>query len=74
MITAKVFCASKSEIGEGDNRQANVTFGADYADGRNKEWAAATPALNLQVTLNGAAADLFEQGQKWTLQFVKSDE
>jgi len=71
VITAKVFCAVKTETGEGDDRQAAVTFGADYADDRNKEWAKYTPALNLQMTLNGAAADLFEAGKKYTLQFVE---
>lgn len=69
MVTAKVTCTSKSEIGEGDNRQANVTFGADYADGRNKEWAMYTPALNLTMTLNGPVGDRFEQGKAYTLTF-----
>lgn len=71
MITAKVFCASKTVTGEGDSRQANVTFGADYNDDRNKEWAKWTPALNLAMTLNGEVGDRFEQGKKYTLQFVE---
>lgn len=71
MVTAKVFCAAKTETGEGDDRQASVVFGADYNDDRNKEWAKWTPALSLTMTLNGQAADLFEQGKKYTLQFVE---
>lgn len=71
MITAKVFCNRKTESGEGDERRASVEFYADYADGRNKEWASATPSLNLQMTLNGRAADLFEQGGRYELQFVR---
>jgi hypothetical protein len=43
----------------------------DHADGRNKEWAAATPSLSLQMTLNGKAADLFEQGKRYELRFVE---
>jgi hypothetical protein len=73
MITAKVRCNTKTESGDGDARQANVTFYPDYADGRNAEWAAATPSLNLTMTLNGRAADLFEQGAAYTLQFVEND-
>jgi hypothetical protein len=73
MITAKVKCATKNESGEGDDRRAAVTFYADYADGRNKEWAIATPTLSLQMTLNGKAADLFEQGRAYTLQFVAEE-
>lgn len=71
MITAKVFCASKTEYGEGDERHADLIFGADYADDRNKEWAKWTPALNLNMKVNGAAADLFESGKRYTLQFVE---
>lgn len=74
MITAKVRCSTKIESGEGKDRRAQVTFYADYADGRNKEWASATPTLNLQMTLNGHAADLFEQGAAYTLQFVKTED
>lgn len=74
MITAKVTCCSKNETGEGDNRQANVSFLPDYNDGRNKEWALYTPALSLSMTLKGAVADRFEQGKAYTLQFVESED
>lgn len=74
MITAKVFCASKREQGQDDDRNAVVTFSADYADDRNKEWAKWTPNLNMTMTLNGQAADLFEQGKKYTLQFVEDEQ
>lgn len=71
MITAKVQCSSKNETGEGDSRQAVVTFSPDYADGRNKEWSLYTPALSLSMTLKGAVADRFEPGKAYTLQFVE---
>ena len=71
-ITAKVVCSSKNETGEGDSRQALVSFLPDYADGRNKEWSLATPHLSLSMTLNGAAADLFEPQQAYTLTFEPS--
>jgi hypothetical protein len=71
MVTAKVQCQSKSETGEGESRQVVVTFTPDYADGRNKEWSLYTPALSLSMTLKGAVADRFEQGARYTLQFVE---
>jgi hypothetical protein len=69
MVTAKIVCQGKTETGAGDERQAQVTFAADYADGRNKEWSLYTPALSLSMTLRGAVADRFEQGRRYTLQF-----
>jgi hypothetical protein len=74
MVTAKITCTSKAESGEGDNRQAVVGFSADYADGRNKEWAIYTPHLSVSMTLNGKASDLFEQGKRYTLTFVEDTE
>jgi hypothetical protein len=71
-VTAKVVCQNKTETGEGAARQATVAFAPDYADGRNKAWAAATPSLSLTMTLNGEAADLFEAGKAYTLNFVES--
>jgi hypothetical protein len=73
MVTAKVICQSKSVSGEGDSRQAILTFNPDYADGRNKEWAMATPHLSLSMTLKGDVADSFKQGSRYTLQFVEED-
>lgn len=71
MVTAKVQCQSKIESGEDENRQVQVTFVADYADGRNKEWSLYTPALSLYMTLKGAVADEFQVGDKYTLTFEK---
>jgi len=74
MITAKVHCASKVESGEGDQKQAVLQFTADYADGRNKEWSLYAPALSLSMTVKGAAAERFEAGKAYTLQFVESED
>jgi len=74
MVTAKIKCTSKSETGEGDTRQVNVSFSPDYDDGRNKEWALYTPGLSLSLGLKGAVADLFEVGQAYTLQFVPTED
>lgn len=74
MITAKIVCASKSETGEGDERQTMVTFTPDYTNERNKEWSLYTPALSLSMTLKGTVADRFQPGGRYTLQFVESDD
>lgn len=66
-VTAKMKVQSKMTQGEGDNRQANVTFVADYENGRNKEWALYTPGASLIMGLRGSVADLFEVNQAYTL-------
>lgn len=74
MITAKVRCSNKTEYGEGENLTAHVSFLPDYGEGRNVEWAAATPSLSLAMTLNNRAASLFTAGTAYTLQFVESED
>lgn len=74
MITAKVMCQSKIATGEGDKRQVAITFTADYADGRNKQWSLYTPSLALSMTLKGDVADEFEERKAYTLTFVENEE
>lgn len=64
-VTAKAQVTRKEPSGDG----ATVTFGADYQDGRNKEWAEATPLFSLTMKLKGGVADQFEQGGKYTITF-----
>lgn len=64
-ITAKVYCNSKSV-----NKSyggAMVGFAVDYSDSRNKDWAQATPSLDLKMSV--ANADLFVLGTAYTLTF-----
>ncbi len=72
MITAKVLCTQVVNSGEGDSRQAALTFSPDYADGRNKDWSLATPHLSLSMTVRGAVADEFSSGKAYELQFVET--
>lgn len=72
-VTAKIRCNDKQVTGEDEGRQARVGFGPDYQDDRNKEWAAATPTLSLQMVLNGSVIDRFEIGRTYTLTFTESD-
>lgn len=69
-VTAKVMVSNKVETGVGEDRQATVTFVADYNDDRNREWARFTPSLSLAMTLRGEVADRFEAGQAFTLTFT----
>ena len=68
-VTAKVTCVSKTEQGE----STLLTFGADYNDGRNEEWAYYTPALSLTMTVKAGAGEHFEQGAHYTLTFEPSE-
>jgi hypothetical protein len=74
VVTAKIKCTGKQETGEGDGRTVNVTFAADYNDGRNKAWALYTPGLSLTMGLRGSVADTFEVGQAYTLTFEPSED
>jgi hypothetical protein len=74
MVTAKILCVSKQENGENENRVVTVTFGPDYADGRNKEWAVNTPTLNLVLGLRPEFADRYEVGGRYTLAFTPPEE
>lgn len=73
MVTAKVYCSAKNVQGDGHDRLATVSFQPDYADKANEAWAAATPTLNLTMTLRGDAADHFANGTKYTLTFEPTE-
>lgn len=47
----------------------------DYAQGRNKEWASATPAGMIRLTIkNELAAKQFQLNKAYTILFVAEDE
>jgi hypothetical protein len=54
-------------------RNAAITLYADYANGANKAWAAATPALQISMVTNGDVESFFEPGGKYTLTFTRDD-
>lgn len=51
-----------------------LTFEADYQDGRNQEWATATPVLNIMFTVKDEIADRFEPGTAYTFAVSESDD
>lgn len=69
-VTAKVALTSKERTGD----QVKLSFHADYADGRNKAWAVATPSLQLAMTVKPEVSDLFELNGRYTLTFSKDDQ
>lgn len=65
-ITAKVTCSWKA-AGESSTQ---LYFAPDYTDGRNAEWASATPTLSLQMTVKPEVGELFTTGGRYTLTFT----
>lgn len=77
-VTAKVkiYEISPGFPDGGDIPEAqSVKFTADYADGRNKEWAYATPSLNLGMTVRSEVVQSagWQVGNSFTLTFEKSE-
>lgn len=70
-VTAKVQCTVKHPEWAGATR---LQFAPDYQDGRNAEWAEATPNLSLSMTVKDSVAEHFAQGQTYTLTFTPDAE
>lgn len=74
-VTAKVKLTRKTEYprpnpaGEPEVDQVALEFQADYADGRNAEWARYTPALSITMTVRPEVAEQFSTGAAYTLTF-----
>lgn len=64
-VTAKVQLAQKNAYIGG----VTLKFMADYADGRNKEWAESTPSLSYEMQVKPSVAELFQVGGKYTVTF-----
>jgi hypothetical protein len=71
MVTAKFKVSRRNDMGWA----TEVELTPDYADGRNKEWAEATPAGMCRMTIkNELAAKQFRENQPVTLTFSFDDE
>lgn len=64
-VSMRTRVQSKNDLGFG-NDNVQLQFVPDYEDGRNKEWAAATPALTFSMTVTKDVAEKFETGEKIT--------
>lgn len=70
-VTAKVKVYKSPAYG--NSQDVRLDFTADYSDGRHKEWATATPIINLMMYVKSDVADKFENGSAYTLTFTKED-
>jgi hypothetical protein len=70
-ITAKVAVARKDSVGSGET---DLVFSADYADGRNKEWAKYTPSLELRMRVLDSVAEQFNPGQPFVITFEPTED
>lgn len=71
-ITAKVRCLGiNSPAGQ---EFTTVQFQPDYTDDKNKEWAWATPSLNLTMTVRREVAEQWgvQAGKTYTLTFEEN--
>jgi hypothetical protein len=67
-FTAKVKVTNRVQAVE--NGDVSLSFAPDYGDGRNAEWAAATPALSLSMTVKADVGQYVEMGDEFTLTFT----
>lgn len=65
-VTAKVRLSDITQQAGGGHQ---LSFYADYANGRNEEWKHATPTLSMSMTVNSEAVKHFEAGKAYTLTF-----
>lgn len=69
-VTAKFRVSRRTEM----DWATEVELVPDYAQGRNAEWAAATPAGMIRMTIkNELAAKQFADGQPFTVTFEAED-
>ena len=55
------------------NDTATVTFAADYADERNKEWSRYTPWLKFDLNVKPEVAQNIQVGKTYTVTFEESE-
>ena len=68
VVTAKFKVSRKSDMGWAHE----VELVPDYAQGRNAEWAEATPAGMIRLTIkNELAAEQFAEGEAYTATFER---
>jgi hypothetical protein len=74
-VTAKVRVNMVQKPGGAGPGSSTISFSPDYEDGRNKEWAVATPSLSLSMTVKDEVAEEhFASGDAFTLTFSKNDD
>lgn len=69
MVTAKATLVEKKETLSG----VYLMFGANYDNGKNQEWAHATPSLNFTMTVKKSVGDMFTVGKHYTVSFTEDE-
>lgn len=67
--TAKLYLTTKTIVGD----QVTLSFGPDYAEGRNKEWAKYTPTLSLSMNVLPEVADRFTRGASYVMTLTEEE-
>lgn len=70
--TLKMLLSSKTLSGAGEYAQCGLQFTTDYADGRNKEWASATPVADIKFTVRAEIGERFNLGAAYTFTVTES--
>lgn len=67
-VTAKVKLVQQQKPGGAGPGSTTLGFGPNYGNGtKNEAWAAATPAINLTMTVKDEVGDQFESGKAYDL-------
>lgn len=74
MFTAKIRCTGKTPNAGSTPPTTTVTYGPDYGEGKNAEWAARTPTINVSMAMLDEVAARVEVGDEITLTFSKQNE
>lgn len=72
-VSAKVRVTGNQAHSGEEGGPASIAIGPNYQDSANAAWAAATPHLQLGMTVVGDVAKHFEVGRNYTLYFVPED-
>lgn len=73
MWTAKIRCSSKTPNAGSTPPTTRVQFTPNYGEGKNSEWAARTPTLNLDMAVLDEIAERIDVGDEVTLTFTKGE-
>jgi hypothetical protein len=66
-VSKRVSAKVKLQAVQDNGVNVGLTFTPDYEEGRNAEWADATPALSLTMTVKAEVGALFEAGKCYTM-------
>jgi len=72
--TLKMRLSSKTLSGSGEYAQCALQFTTDYQDGRNREWATATPVADIKFTVKDEIGERFELGKAYTFTVSETED